>query len=80
MNVGGLPARQGPLNFGHCLTVIKLLWSQQEGTVCIQSVLLNVEGQPPLPNCKVSIGKLYLINYSTKSNTLHITAYNPASN
>ena len=57
MNVGGLPARQGPLNFGHCFTVIKLLWSQQEGTVHIQSVLLNVEGQPPLPNCKVSIGK-----------------------
>ena len=33
MNVGGLPARQGPLNFGHCLTVIKLLWSQQQRVV-----------------------------------------------
>ena len=57
MNMGGLSARQGLLNFGHCLTVIKVLWSQQEGTVHIQSVLLNVEGQPSLPNCKVSIGK-----------------------
>ena len=54
MNMGGLSARQGLLNFGHCLTVIKVLWSQQEGTVHIQSVLLNVEGQPSLPNCKVS--------------------------
>ena len=35
MNVGGLPARQGPLNFGHCLTVIKLLWSQQQRVVVV---------------------------------------------